>query len=64
MWGEFCNDVFHEMIEKLGVETNTTPGETPFSNQIVESNKKVLYESMMKTMEDAIDMDTALSKNA
>ena len=52
------------MIEKLGVETNTTPGETPFSNQIVENNKKVLYESMMKTMEDAIDMDTALSKNA
>ena len=29
--GEFANDVFCEMNKKLGTETNTTPGESPFS---------------------------------
>jgi hypothetical protein len=28
--------VFHEMNEKLGIETSTTPGESPFSNGKVE----------------------------
>ena len=60
--GEFCNDVFREMNEKLGIETSTTPGESPFSNGIVERNNKILYESMMKTMEESkCDRETALA---
>ena len=60
--GEFANDVFREMNEKLGIETSTTPGESPFSNGVVERNNKVLYEAFIKTMEDAkCDMETALA---
>lgn len=50
--GEFANDVFTEMNEKLGVETSTTPAESPFSNGVVERHNAVLYETMMKTMQD------------
>ena len=60
--GKFANDVFRKMNEKLGIETSTTPGESPFSNGAVERNSKVLYEGLMKTMEDAkCDMETALA---
>jgi len=51
-----------DMNERLGIEISTTPGESPFSNGIVERNNKVLYESMMKTMDDAkVNMSTALA---
>ena len=60
--GEFANDIFREMNEKLGIEISTTPGESPFSNGVVERNNKVLYEALMKTMEDAkCDLETALA---
>ena len=60
--GEFANDVFREMNEKLGIETSTTPGESRFSNGVVERNNKVLYEAFIKTIEDAkCDMETALA---
>lgn len=36
----------------MGIETTTTMGESPFSNGIVEKNNKVLFDSMMKTMDD------------
>ena len=39
---------------KLGIETSTTPGENPFSNGIVERGNTMLYETMMKTKEDAM----------
>ena len=50
---EFANDVLRETNKKFGIETSTTTGESPFSNGAIESNKKVLYETLMKTMEDA-----------
>ena len=60
--GEFANHVFHEMNEKFGIETSTTLGESPFSNRKVEIGNAMLYETMMKTMEDAkCSMETALS---
>ena len=60
--GEFANEVFREMNEKLNVETSTSPGESPFSNGVVERNNALLYESMMKTMDDTkCDMETALA---
>ena len=59
--GEFANDVFQEMTEKFGIETSTTPGESPFSNDKVERGNAMLYETMMKTMEDVnCNMETAL----
>ena len=60
--GEFGNDVYREMNKKLGIETSAIPGELPFSNGVVERNKKVLYEALMKTMKDArCDVETALA---
>ena len=60
--GEFANEVFHEMNEKFGIETSTTPGESPFSNGKVERGNAMLYETMMKTMEDVqCNMETALA---
>lgn len=50
--GEFENEVFTEMCELLGVEITTTPAESPFSNGIVERANLILYESMMKTVDD------------
>ena len=50
------------MNEKFGIETSTTLGESPFSNRKVEIGNAMLYETMMKTMEDAkCSMETALS---
>ena len=51
------------MTEKFGIETSTTPGESPFSNGIkVERGNAMLYETMMKTMEDVnCNMETALA---
>ena len=50
--GEFNNAVLQEMNEKLGIETRTTAGESPFSNGIVERHNKILHETMQKTLED------------
>ena len=47
--GEFANQVLIEMNEKLGVETATTAGESPWSNGIVERHNATLYEAMSKT---------------
>ena len=33
------------MNEKIGIEISATPGESPFSNRVVERNNKVLYEA-------------------
>ena len=40
------------MDKKLGIEISTTPRESPSSNGEVERNNKVLYEALLKTMED------------
>ena len=49
------------MNKKLGTETSKTPGEAPYNNGIVERNHKVLFESMMKTINDCkCDLGTAL----
>ena len=50
--GEFNNKVYSEAAEKLGVEITMPPAHSPFSNGIVERHNKILYETMMKTMED------------
>ena len=50
--GEFANDVHDEVAEKLGIEIVRPPAESPFSNGIVERHNKVLYETMVKTIDD------------
>ena len=51
--GEFFNQVFTELNDRFGIETSTTPGESPWSNGQVERNNKTLFETFMKTLEDA-----------
>ena len=51
--GEFSNDKYREMNEKLNIETATTAGESPFSNGIVERHNKTLGEAFWKTLLDA-----------
>ena len=50
--GEFNNEVFHEMNEKLNAETITSAAYSPFSNGMIERHHTVLYEGMMKTIDD------------
>ena len=60
--GEFGNCVMNEMNEKLGIETVTTAAEAPFSNGVVERHNAILYEAMMKTLQDAkCDPEMALA---
>ena len=51
--GEFANEQYCEMNEKLGVETLTTAAESPFSNGMVERHNAVLAETMAKTKAEA-----------
>ena len=68
--GEFANEQFREMNEKLGVETLNSAAESPFSNGLVERHNAVLAETMAKTQaETNCDKEMALawacsSKNA
>ena len=50
--GEFSNDLYREMNEKMNVVTSTTAGESPFSNGIVERHNQVLAEAFQKTVSD------------
>ena len=50
--GEFSNDKFREMNEKLNIETATTAAESPFSNGMVERHNLILAEAMHKTIDD------------
>ena len=50
--GEFSNEKFREMNEKLNIETATTAAESPFSNGMVERHNLVLAEAMHKTIDD------------
>ena len=45
-------EVIREMNEKLGIGTKTTLAESPFSNGIVERHSTILYEAMLKMLED------------
>ena len=60
--GEFANALYTEVSQKLGIHMIMPPGESPFSNGIVERHNKILFETMMKTKEDAsCDADIVLA---
>ena len=50
--GEFSNERFREMSEKLNIESTTTAAESPFSNGIVERHNLILAEAMIKVIDD------------
>ena len=50
---EFNNGLFFEMSEMLGIEIVMPPADSPFSNGIVERHNAILYETMVKTIDDA-----------
>ena len=50
--GEFANETFTDMSEKLRFEITTSPAEAPFSIGIVERAHVLLYETMVKMVED------------
>ena len=50
--GEFSNELMKELSNLLGVEVTASPAEAPFSNGVVERHNKILFETMMKTMND------------
>ena len=41
--GEFVNNLYTEVSQKLGIRMVMPPAESPFSNGIVERHKKVIY---------------------
>jgi len=59
--GEFTNDDFAEMAEKLNTKITTTAAESPWSNGINERHNGILGEMVLKTMEDThCSIETAL----
>ena len=60
--GEFNNDDFREMGEKLNTRITTTAAESPWSNGINERHNGLLGEMVIKTMEDTnCSLDIAVS---
>ena len=60
--GEFSNEGYREMNEKLNVVTRTTAAESPFSNGTVERHNLVVYETMKKIVDtENCDSCTALA---
>ena len=59
--GEFKNDDFAEMAEKLNTKITTTAAESPWSNGVNERHNGILGEMVLKTMEDThCSIETAL----
>ena len=50
--GEFNNEGYWQMNEKLNIETCITAVESPFSNGTVECHNLIVAESMEKTLVD------------
>ena len=50
--GEFSNDLFHVLSEEFNINVKTTPGESPWSNGIVDCHNAVLEKMVNKLMLD------------
>ena len=60
--GEFSNQHFRELCQKFNIESTTTPGESPWSNGVVERHNAILMDTVNKTVEECrCDLETALS---
>ena len=59
--GEFAHEEFKELCEKFNIVSITTPGESPWSNGIVERHNGLLMETVKKVIDEChCDLDTAL----
>ena len=59
---KFHSDCFKEINEKFGIEACTSIGVSPFGNGVVDKSNGILYETMIKTKEDAkCNIETALT---
>ena len=60
--GEFMNDQFLGMCEKMNITVLTTAAESPWSNGLVERHNAVLEEMLNKVLDETkCDYDTALA---
>ena len=60
--GEFSNQGFRDMCEKMNIKTKTTAAESPFSNGMCERHNLVVFETMKKVLEsEHCDPKTALA---
>lgn len=59
--GEFLNNDFMEMSDKLGIKIKMTAAESPFSNGLVERHNAVLSDTLYKTLEEISNFDLALA---
>ena len=50
--GEFSNDDFREMAEKMNITVKTTGAEAPWSNGLCERHNQIIAEMLTKTMAD------------
>ena len=59
--GEFANEEFKTLCEKFNIVSITTPGESPWSNGVVERHNGLLMETVRKVIDECqCDLDTAL----
>ena len=49
---EFSNDKFRELCEQLNIVNTTTPGESPWSNGVVERHNGILMETVRRVMDE------------
>ena len=60
--GEFANEDFIQMCDRMGIIICTTAAESPWSNGMVERNNGLLGEAIRKVVEDVeCSLETALS---
>ena len=65
--GEFSNEPFRELCEKVNITVKTTSAESPWSNGLCERHNQVLGEMLTKTMSEAfcsLDLAVAWCINA
>ena len=65
--GEFNNEIYREVAEKLNIVLKTTAAESPWSNGLVERHNQILGNMIKKTMADtgcSLEMAVMWSLNA
>lgn len=59
---EFSNESFRELCQQFNIVSTTTPGESPWSNGVVERHNAILMETVNRTMsETKCNLETAVA---
>ena len=59
--GEFLNEEFLELCDKMNINMKMTAAEAPWSNGMIERHHKVICDVLNKTLEEIEDFDIALA---